>query len=372
MNVSNTIGIWKVDNNIGNAGVGFVVIPENANVDAYIQDCYRTNTLTIWGGRGYGYFSDIHVDEQVMQQIKFPENPEEYNRGSAVVWIKDDNSQLPVVIASIRSQEDFFPQQPNQYQIKKNIDDKRTVELLMDANTASIILNIVGDSEESGDLNIKVTSDNKDSVINVNSDNKINICGNKVNVVGTDSVEVRVNKDGLTKTSIACAVDNGVSAEIQKKIGISITDDDGEEKASVAYEYETGFTYKDEFDNEITCSDGEIDIKVSEDKAEFKYKKNDGFKYSDQFNNEIVCKNGEVDITSQTIKQNGNVQHNSGTEPMVKGQTLMSWLNNLCTALMAITVPTAVGPSGVPVNAPQFGALQAQLNNILSQKSKLE
>ena len=372
MRKSNTIGIWKIPNNIGSAGVGFVVIPEKAVVDEYIQDCFRTNTLTIWGGRGYGYFSDIHVAENVMQQIKFPENPEEFNRGSAVVWVKDETSQLPVVVASLRLQEDFFPQQANQYRIQKSVDDKRTVELFMDANTASIILNIAGDSDEGGDLNIKVTSENKDSVININCDNEINVCGKKVNIVGTESVEVSVDKDGITKTSISCAVDEGITAEVQKKIGITITDDDGEEKATMGYEYETGLTYKDEFDNEITCGDGEIDVKVAEDKAEFKYKKDDGFTYKDQFNNEIVCKNGEIDITGQTIKESGTIQHNSGSEPMVKGQTLMNWLNNLCTAVMAITVPTAVGPSGVPVNAAQFATLQGQLNNILSQKSKLE
>lgn len=372
MDEMNTIGIVKVNNNIGHAGVGFVVIPDGVDVDAYIQDCYRNNTITLWGGVGYGYFSDVCVDESVMQQIQFPSNPEKFNRGSAVVWVKDDTSQRPVVVASLRNPEYYFPLQPNQWRMAKSVDDKRIVELFMDADTASIVINISGDKDDAGDLNIKVTSEKKDSVINVECDNVINITGSNVNVVATNQSSVVLSKDGITQSSVTCKIDEGVTAKILKKAEVSIVDEDKEERAKITYEIEKGVEYADEFDNSVILADGEMKVKIADDKAEISYKKDEGFKYKDQFNNELICANGEIKVKGQTIKEEGDIQFNNGTEPMVKGQTLMQWLNDLCTAIMALTVTTPMGPSGVPINAAQFGALRGQLQNILSQRAKLE
>ena len=53
------IGIRNLDTGIGSAGVGFVVVPSEVDRVQYINDCYRTNTLTINGGKGYGYFSGV-------------------------------------------------------------------------------------------------------------------------------------------------------------------------------------------------------------------------------------------------------------------------------------------------------------------------
>ena len=379
----------RVNNNIGTAAVGYVVIPQGMDPDAYIEDCYRTNTITMWGGRGFGLFNSVYVSAQVMQDIQFPQNPEEINRGSAVIWVKDENSQLPVVIGTLSNADEILPHETNQFRLKRNINDKRAIEVFLDAKSAAMFVNITGDDEESADLNIKVTSENKDSVINVYSDSNINVSsGKNVTIDSADSIDVMVKEDGLRKTNIHLGVGSGVEATIQKRIGITITDDDREEVASISYEHETGFTYEDEYDNKVTCSDGEVTLNVAEDKAEFKYKKGDGFSYKDEHNNEILCKNGEIDLTSQKIVEKGNIQHNNGGEKMVKGDTLKNLLDQLCsqvsdicTAAMAITVTCGMpgSPSTPPVNMAQFASAQAQVNTIksqldtmLSQKSKLD
>ena len=64
-----------VHNDIGTAAVGYVVVPPEMGLDDYIEDCYRTHTVTIWGGRGFGFFNCVHVTSRVMQEIQFPENP---------------------------------------------------------------------------------------------------------------------------------------------------------------------------------------------------------------------------------------------------------------------------------------------------------
>lgn len=378
-----------VHNDIGTAAVGYVVVPPEMGLDDYIEDCYRTNTVTIWGGRGFGYFNCVHVTSNVMQEIQFPENPEEDNRGSAVIWIKDENSGLPVIVGVLLNQSDILPQETNQFRLKRCINDKRAIEVFLDAKSAAMFVNITGDSEDSADLNIKVTSENKDSVINVYSDGDINVsAGQNVKVESAESIDVAVKEDGLRKTHIHLGVNEGITATIQKKIGISITDDDREEKTTIVYEQDKGLKYDDEFDNHLSVEDGKVELKVAEDKAEFTYEKGSGFTYKDEFNNEIVCKDKEVDIKSQKIVETGDIQHNNGGEKMVKGDTLKDLLDKLCghvsdicTAAMAITVTCGMpgSPSTPPVNAAQFASAQAQVNaikgqlqQILSQKSTLD
>lgn len=56
-------------------------------------------------------------------------------------------------------------------------------------------------------------------------------------------------------------------------------------------------------------------------------------------------------------------------EPVVLGSQLVSWLESLCDSLVAETHPTAVGPSGPPINAFQYQTLKSQLRKILSRRN---
>ena len=57
---------------IGQSGVGFIVVPDDNAREDYINDCYRTMTVTMNGGFGYGYISNVKILGDVLQQIKFP------------------------------------------------------------------------------------------------------------------------------------------------------------------------------------------------------------------------------------------------------------------------------------------------------------
>lgn len=64
----------------------------------------------------------------------------------------------------------------------------------------------------------------------------------------------------------------------------------------------------------------------------------------------------KVGNTEHTITANGHT---------IKAvMSLKAWLEALCDALVAETHPTGVGPSGPPVNAPQYVAAKAQLASI--------
>ena len=293
------LGIRNLDTGIGTAGVGFVVVPSNIDREQYIEDCYRTNTLSINGGIGYGIFNGVHADNDVMQNITFPTDEE--NRGTAVVWVRDSISQLPVIVAVLRKQSEYYNLSENQYRLKRhNVEKTRIVELFLDGDTSDFEIMVVGDKDQPARVNIKLSSQNKDSNFTLSCDNEINILSDKK-----------------------------ITLESNEQINVQLTQK-GENKATIKYVIEEGFSYEDEFGNEIVCKDNEITVK------------------SDKIN------------------------HNSGKEPMVLGDTLVNILNDLLKAIQQLTVISPVGATSIPVNVADFVEIQSRLETIKSKISNLE
>ncbi len=96
----------------------------------------------------------------------------------------------------------------------------------------------------------------------------------------------------------------------------------------------------------------------------------------------ITSKQGKVVSIKDTI----NLGSNDAKEQMALGNTLVTTLSNICdiinsmsNSIQAITVPTPMGVSGVPINDPDFVAIsqgildiQGNLDTILSTVSKTD
>lgn len=293
------LGIKNIDTGIGSAGVGFVVVPTDVDREEYINDCYRTNTLTINGGKGYGFFSGVHTDVNVMQNISFP--TDERNRGTAVVWVRDAISQLPVIIASLRKQDEYYNLAENQFRIKRNnVEKTKAIEIFADGDESCIDIILLSDEITPANFNIKINSKNQKSILNINCDNEINIVS-----------------------------DNKIKIETNKKVEIEITEE-GETKTAISYELGKGFIYKDEFENEINCKDGEINI-ISE-----------------------------------------KINHNGGKEPMVLGDTLVDLLRDVLSEIQKMTFTSPSGITSTPINSLSFLNIQNELSKIKSKKSNVE
>jgi hypothetical protein len=64
--------------------------------------------------------------------------------------------------------------------------------------------------------------------------------------------------------------------------------------------------------------------------------------------------------------------HSDADQDAVRGNELKDILSDLIDAIGALTVPTGVGPSGLPINKTQFDAIKTRLDNILSTKVTLK
>lgn len=70
----------------------------------------------------------------------------------------------------------------------------------------------------------------------------------------------------------------------------------------------------------------------------------------------------ELDVSSPAFS--------NSFEKAVQGETLKQKLEDLIDAINSLTVPTALGPSGTPINSAVFSQIKSQLNKILSEVVK--
>ncbi len=89
----------------------------------------------------------------------------------------------------------------------------------------------------------------------------------------------------------------------------------------------------------------------------------------------IMIDGPKIIVGSGNAKGNGQgdqvlIGGSSASEPIVLGNALKGIIGELIDAIVAITVPTGVGPSGPPVNATQFTGIRGRLDTILSQVGK--
>lgn len=280
---------------LGESGIGYVVIPDNDTRDEYINNCYYSCTVTIDGGYGYSYIENVPIPLELLQQIKFPLKEDEV--GSRVFWVRENTFNRPVIVGILNNLYEPNGMVAGQNRYVQEIDGN-VVEIFMDANTAEMNIKVTGSKNNPSKINV-ISNTNEDSEINVTSSGKVKI--------SAKNLIVEAFKDAV-------------------------------------------FT-----------------LKKNDSKELLKIESNDTqLKITDQFDNEVTLKDGEIDVVSDKIN------HNGGNEPMVLGNTLKESLSNLIDAILSMTMVTPTGASSTPMNAAQFIQIKSQLNNILSQKSNLE
>ena len=280
---------------LGESGIGYVVIPDNDTRDEYINNCYYSCTVTIDGGYGYSYIENVPIPLELLQQIKFPLKEDEV--GSRVFWVRENTFNRPVIVGILNNLYEPNGMVAGQNRYVQEINGN-VVEIFMDANTAEMNIKVTGSKNNPSKINV-ISNTNEDSEINVTSSGKVKI--------SAKNLIVEAFKDAV-------------------------------------------FT-----------------LKKNDSKELLKIESNDTqLKITDQFDNEVTLKDGEIDVISDKIN------HNGGNEPMVLGNTLKESLSNLIDAILSMTMVTPTGASSTPMNAAQFIQIKSQLNNILSQKSNLE
>lgn len=217
------------NNPIGQSGIGFIVVPDDNTRQQYIDDCYRTSTVTINGGFGYGYISSVKILPDVLQKIRFPLKSKE--RGTPVLWLRENFSNRPIVIGIISEEGYTNLLKENQNRFVQEIDGK-TVEIFQDANSATLNINVVGKSDTPANINIKVASGSEDSVVNIDSDGKVNVSANDFTAIARNTFNIFL-KDGKNDELISLIGDSE-KMEFKDKFGNVITSNEENVNITVA------------------------------------------------------------------------------------------------------------------------------------------
>lgn len=295
------MGIKGVPTGNLNAGVGFIIIPKNVDVDLYKENVYRTGKVSMNGGYGYGDFHNVNVDREVLQRIKFPEKVGAM--GSSVVWINMPKHNEPIIVACLKYDSDFHPLGEQKFKITRGMNNN-LVDFDMDGKTGKITISAASMSKDyKSEIEIVLNSVNNDSrfKLKVNGDLILTSSGRQVNI-SNDRIE----------TAVASKAGKVVARTVMNSNSVEGTD---------------RFLYEDEFKNKININENEIAIKAD---------------------NSSVIKFGE------------------GKEPMVLGTTMKGKLDKIIEAMQKLTVPTAFGPSGTPVNISEFLAVKEEFDQFLS------
>lgn len=213
---------------VGQSGVGYIVVPDDNTRDQYIKDCYRTSSVTINGGYGYGYISSVKIFSDVLQKIKFPLTHKEI--GTPVFWVRENFSNRPIVIGIMSVEGYTNLLKENQERIVQQLGDN-VVEIFLDANSSTLNINVTGSPDNPSTINFKTSSGSGDSLINIESDGSVNLSANQVSVTSRQDFSIYLK-----------------------------TSDDEEICSIIGNEEKTEF--KDQFNNRITSDKDNVNIYV--------------------------------------------------------------------------------------------------------------
>lgn len=300
------------NNGIPLSGIGYVVIPEGCNVAEYIQSCYRNSSISISGGYGCTYMHNVRVTIDALNNIKFPTEKE---LGSPVVWIRDSFTNRAVVIGVLtaggKSNLTGIFQQRIYQEVAEQI-----AEIFLDAMNSRVVITALGNDNVPAEVVIKASSGNSE--------------GDAVKLVSKDIIESEGKRLKLLLTN-----------------NLNILINDGEKDILSIKGNPEFFEIKDQFGNYINFNQESVEIK-------------------DQFENSVLMNEDNVKVIAKKFNV-GN-----GDEQMVLGNTLVSLLEQLISAISSLTVLTPHGPSGTPINAAQFSQIKNKLTTILSDLSNTD
>lgn len=218
------LGIKGIPSSNLPCGVGFVIIPNNVDIKTYKEDVYRSGRVSIYGGYGHSNFYNILIDRDVLQRIVFP--TETGKMGSPVVWINLPKHNEPIIIASLKYDEDFKSLSEFRSRTTRGTEGN-LVDLDLDGKKGKASLNVVGNKNSKGELEITVNSVNNNGLLKL-------IVNGKILEKSSDTV-IRISEKQM------------VNAVVNKK-GIIVS------KLELNSEAPERFYFEDEFGNKLTSS----------------------------------------------------------------------------------------------------------------------
>lgn len=340
-------------------GRGYIFIPFGVDREQFVQTALRNERVSLMLEDGRGSINDAYISKTVLQEISFPEKTGEL--GSPIAYLNIYPANEFTVIAVLSSNDNS--QLLKEYQFKKVKESEiGRVSVIGNGDNGELIISVDGENEDSGKviLNIK------------NSENKGEL---EINVLGGTNIYTQGDK--VLKSA--------------KSIELQVVNNETQKKSSLKYEKDQGLIYLDEFSNKLEANKKGVSFSINTEKENQEegeevelepvitvdFSKEEGFSYIDKFENNIkIDKDGNINLIAKNKlvvdAEKGIDIGSENLESAAKGDTLVDMLSDLCDKISALTVPTALGPSGIPINVADFTTIKSKLNTIKSNLVKVE
>ena len=367
------------NNGVGSAGIGYITVPDNAELGEYIERCYRTHMVCINGGEGYSMFTGVKIAEDDLCKIEFP--TDKSGKGSPVVWVRAGLQNKPVIVKVLPKTDRPGAIRGKQERIRQESSDS-AIEVFLDALNNTLSLLAKGSDPAPGRITIK-SMGSKEDVIEISASKNVKTEASEIDVQCVNKFYLNINngeKDIITivgdEEHLQFTDQWGNDILMNKEVtqaqtgwGQKITMDETHTRVEDQFEHQAEFDeekawYKTKFGQELTMNEEQTEYKDQLDKSIVITK--DETHYKDGNGNESIWDNEHTQFLCNKFDVG------KGKEPMILGDTWKSLMEELISAICTLTVPTPNGPSGTPINSAQFQAVKAKLQTALSKLSNTD
>lgn len=304
---NNLIDMLTGLNNAGYSSIrGYIYVPDDMDRDAYVKTALRTERVCVVAEDSGAFLKNVYIARDSIQDIYFPREKGQIGSCVACVNILPQNEYIVVAVVSKNDESQLL----EEYEFRK---EKRSLDGVVS----------ISGKGKSGEMFINIDSKQIDGgrlFVNIkNSESKGQL---KINVDGDSSVYSNGN----------------IELQSTKSINLSVLNNDTKKESIISYKNGDGFSYKDEFDNEIiTQSDGSIHI-----------------------------------------KPNGELKLGDGAEKILKGESTVTELNKCTVRIDSIinainNAPVAAGDGGASFKSALIASLSAltkeDYSDVLSDKT---
>jgi hypothetical protein len=252
---------------------------------------------------GYGY-GDFHNILVDREVIQRIKFPERPGQqGSPVVWVNIPKHNEPVIVGCLKFEDEYHSISEQRVRFTRGVNGN-VVDLDLDGKKGKITISVNAlEVDKNGEIEIILNSRNNDSKFKLKVNGEI-----LINATGR-IVQI---SDKTIETAV-CKTDGTVTARV--------------------------------------VMNGSSDETI------------DRLLYEDQFNNKVIINKEFIQVKAD---DSSVIKFGEGKEPLVKGSTLKGHLDSIIDALGKLTVPTAFGPSGTPINIAEFEAVRGKFDDFLS------
>lgn len=162
------------DDNMYHSGIAYIVIPPDVDRHKYIQECYKTNTVSIYSENN-GLINRVPIDKYSLNFIVFPKNTNEF--GSPVSFKADSVSNCPIVDGIFCGTNEISDLVENQFKFKRKLNNN-VVEISGSPDGKYIGLNVIADKNGEVFINVKSKDKSGKFTVNVEGDAVINSLNN--------------------------------------------------------------------------------------------------------------------------------------------------------------------------------------------------